>query len=269
MIVLTLQNTDKIINYDDIKNLTVLEFVEYIKENYFRQLLKLDNKRIHFTSNIPPYNYDGDVDDVIKYISFFDDTDDDSVKKIKINIHKITKIDSIDESTLENLFEYLLRKLGDNNQVIVSLFSKNMTDVIPKNIGQQFQVSNIRKSKYIDEYVYVLLDLNFFVDTDYTRQFYELLDCKDTKITEIKIDSDNINKIKKYELYNIDFKPSDDEKKNRYFQYFVDNVMIHFDKKIVTFYVVKCDISNSVLKMLKRYETNFDIFGFETERYSL
>jgi hypothetical protein len=263
MIVLTLQNTDKIINYDDIKNLTVLEFVEYIKENYFRQLLKLDNKRIHFTSNIPPYNYSGDVDDVIKYISFFDDTGDDSVKKIKINIHKITKIDSIDESTLENLFEYLLRKLGDNNQVIVSLFSKNMTDVIPKNIGQQFQVPNIIKSKYIDEYTYVLLDLNFFVDDD-TRQFYELLDCKESKITEIKIDK---NKIKKYELCNIDFKHSEDEKKNKYFQYFVDNVMIHFDNKIVTFYVVKCDISDSMLKMLKRYKTNFDIFNFGTERY--
>jgi superfamily II DNA or RNA helicase len=40
------------------KNLTVLEFVEYIKENYFRQLLKLDSKRIYFNSNIAPYNYD-------------------------------------------------------------------------------------------------------------------------------------------------------------------------------------------------------------------
>jgi len=265
MIVLTLQNTDKIINYDDVKNLTVIEFVEYIKENYFRQLLKLDSKRIYFTSNIAPYNYDFNSGDVVKHTSFFDETDDDSVKKIKINIQKIIKADSIDESTLENLFEYLLRKLGDNNQVIVSLFSKNITDVIHKNIGQQFQVPNIRKYKYIDEYIYVLLDLNFFVDNDYTRQFYELLDCKDSKITEIKID----NKIKKYELCNIDFKYSKEEKKNKYFQYFVDNVMIHFDNKIVTFYVVKCDISDSVLKMLKRYETNFDIFNFDTTRYSL
>jgi len=191
---------------------------------------------------------------------------------------KIVKPIDIGIKILENLLKFLeektIKQQTEKQQVIISEMSFNTTlDSYEKNVIQQLQYKNIDYDK--NDITIVLYDMAFFMDEKKYVQFYDFLNVHEEDV-EPEIRHELVippNKIRKYVKNKDDILKRVVENithKNK------ANALLHvgevfrkirerLDNKKITFYVINLEITNyeEYKKMMKKYETNFNIYNFD------
>jgi hypothetical protein len=251
--------------YFDINNeMTINDLIELIKNKVLKEyninLFKFKNTEIQFKTGSKIVTFD--EDDLSKHINdssfnnFFNENSTYNIQP-KINIHEAKK-DTECLAILNQLFNYFYSITKNNNeniQIIIPLYSANISDSITKidvlkNIKQQFQYDIISSSKII---IYVLIDRGFFIK-EKGLDVFQLLNCKELKLPSlIETKSPNLKLYQLKQPYSTSYTPP------KYEEVFNELVEWKIRDKKVYFFVLKCNVDSEIEEYLKEYK---DVFYF-------
>ena len=243
---------DKIISITIDKNISLKELIEIVLEK-FPFLQKIDDIfRIYFSSHKNLYFSETNQNDSLKSFNYFYDN---SNYNIMIQHHKEKKETENNFMILKELFSFLEDRNG-TCKVIVSLFSSNITDSVEKNLIQQFQYKYIDNDKCI---FYVLIDTDF--GNKRNDEFYNLINVEKLEITSNEIGSSlDLSIIRKFKL----IKPYIiGDKESEYYKLFKTKVEPKIkNSKIIIYYVLRLYITDEIMKFIKEYNNEFEIYSF-------
>jgi hypothetical protein len=238
-------------------NMLFKDFINEIIFKNFPMLAKIAVDRIYIVSksilDLSPVYFETKLKDLDYFFN-------NNTYTIKVRVEK-PKVLEKPFIVLQELFEYLKKFVGyEHVQVIVSLFSSNTTYVADKNLMQQFQYTHIQPGKKI--IFYILIDITFFGKN---VEFYNLIQNKELKVSELKTDIDS-SIIKKFTLEK-PYIRFDNPRYVTYYELFETYVEPKINNSNVTYYVLNVNLTPEVREYISSYNKIFNIYLFGGQEF--